>query len=96
MEDFNFLRNYVLNTINAEKPADIRTLVYRDGGVQLAPGNIAQAFIPERLLDHKETVEYDGKTYEVNVKGKLKDGDMVIVASFTGDTKYMVLDRYFE
>lgn len=73
--DVNFIRDFILETIEAMKPAEIKTLIYRNGGVEISPGNIAKAIVPERL------------------QTELNDGDAVVVGRFTGQTKYLIMEK---
>lgn len=104
--DVSFIGEYIKSIVHGTKPAEIKLLIYREGGVEISPGNIAPAIIPERLLDHEREViiyntgqavtngevteDYEGK---IKIKGVLHDGDPVVVATFTGDRKYIVLEK---
>ena len=131
MRDISFIQNFIAEQVSGLKPAEIKTLVYRDGGVEIAPGEVVPAIIPEWLKDqtieinltggtgtvksdygeHDLQISVEPETHQVTTnhevtsikdadpshkititfKGKLKDGDSVVVGRYSGLTKYVIL-----
>ena len=91
--DVGFIQQFIIDQINGQRLCEIKTLVYRDGGVEISPGNVAPCIIPDRLLDHEREIEIDGETKIIKIHKVLEEGDPVIVAKYSGLTKYVILER---
>lgn len=78
--NIDFIVKFIKEQIEGSSPAQFQTMVYRDGGVEIAPGEIAPAIIPEWLKD--ETIVIDLSL------GKVKSdyGEYDISVSFEPET----------
>lgn len=79
--EVDFLVDFIESKISGAGTAEIKFLTYRDGGVELSPGNIAPCYIPERLLEHKRDVIIHNKGQLVNTP----EGTGSIAEDFEGE-----------
>lgn len=74
--DVDFLADYITDVVKGLGGAEIKTLTYRDGGVELAPGNVAKCIVPEWLKD--QTIEINLTGGEGSVKSNYGESEVSV------------------